>query len=141
METKRKLYPLLIRVARPLTIVHATVLNVFFARSFAELLKSTPVIVNTVNPGLCYSELARDATGIVGIVVWLMQKILARTTEQGGRQFVHAALGNAENPEALHGQYLNIQKVEEPSDYVIGEAGKARQDKLWVSSLNLLNSA
>lgn len=74
----------------------------------------------------------------MAIAVWMMQKVLARTTEQGARQFVYAALGKPVDPEALHGQYLNIQEVEEPSDYVIGDAGKARQDKLWVRSLACL---
>lgn len=60
----------------------------------------------------------------------MMKMVLARTTEQGARQLVYAALGDAENPEALHGQYLDIHKVEEPSDYVLGGAGKVRLDKL-----------
>ncbi|KAJ3535194.1 hypothetical protein NMY22_g6598 [Coprinellus aureogranulatus] len=80
-------------------------LSVFFTRALADLLKNTPVIVDTVTP--------------------------ARTTEQGARQLVYAALGSSDNPGALHGQFLNLHKVEEPSNYVLGEAGKARQDKLW----------
>lgn len=46
-----------------------------------------PVIINTVNPGLCHSELARD----LGWGLWLFKLLLARTTEVGSRTLVHAA--------------------------------------------------
>lgn len=115
-----------------------TVLNVFFTHSLQELLKDTPVIVNTVNPGYCYSELRREWTGIRGAIDWLMEKALARSTEAGARQFVYAAVGSADDPDKLRGAYLNIHRIDEPSDHVIGEAGKRRRDILWVRTLVLL---
>jgi hypothetical protein len=109
-----------------------SVLNIFFTRSLASLLKDTPVIVDAVNPGFCRSELAREMSGMGGVLIWLMHTLLARTTEQGGRQLVYAAVGSSEDPDRLHGGYINLHKVDEPSDYVLGDAGNKRQEKLWV---------
>lgn len=109
-----------------------TVLNVFFTRSLAGLLKDTPVIVDTVNPGFCVSEIRNNFTGMAALVNWVMDKALARSTENGARQLIYAAIGSPEDPERLHGQYLNLHRVEEPSDFVVEEAAKERQDKLWV---------
>ncbi|KAF5309362.1 hypothetical protein D9611_013999 [Ephemerocybe angulata] len=108
-----------------------TVLNVFFAQSLAELLKDTPVIVNSLNPGYCYSELRRDFSGVKALVDYLMEKALALTTEEGSRSLVYAAVGGAEDPEKLRGAYLNLNTPTEPADAVIGEEGRKRQDKLW----------
>lgn len=67
------------------------------------------------------------------IMDWLMEKILARSTEKGGRQLVWAAIGSPANRDDLRGGYVNLHRVEEPSDFVLGEEGKKREEKLWVS--------
>ncbi|RXW19382.1 hypothetical protein EST38_g6481 [Candolleomyces aberdarensis] len=113
-------------------------LNIFFTRSLANLLQNTPVTVNCVNPGFCISNIRREFTGFMVVMDWLMEKILARTTEKGGRQLVWAALGSPENPEDLKGAYVNLHRVEEPSDYVIGVEGKKREDKLWADLIKEL---
>ncbi|KAH8711856.1 putative short-chain dehydrogenase [Phaeosphaeriaceae sp. PMI808] len=66
-------------------------LEVFAVRSIAELYGSSkyPVTINTVNPGLCHSELGRD----FGFGFWLIKLVLARSTEVGSRTLVHAASG------------------------------------------------
>ena len=91
------------------------------------------MIVNTVNPGFCVSEIRRNFTGVAAFANWVLDKSLSRSTEGGSRQLIYAAVGSAEDPERLHGQYLNLHRVDEPSDYVVEEKGKAREDKLWVS--------
>lgn len=70
---------------------------------------------------------------MAAFVNWVLDKSLSRPTEGGSRQLVYAAVGSPEDPERLHGQYLNLHRVDEPSDYVIEEKGKERQDILWVS--------
>lgn len=106
-------------------------LNMFFVRSLAELLKGSPVVVDTVDPGYCYSDLRRSFSGVRSVIDWLMEKLFAWTSEQGGRQLVYAAVGSAEDPDKLHGAYLDLTEVTEPSDHVLGEDGKRRGDKLW----------
>ncbi|RXW16955.1 hypothetical protein EST38_g8899 [Candolleomyces aberdarensis] len=119
--------------------LESKLLIVFFARSLAELLKDTPVIVNCVNPGLCKSELRRSFSGIRSIMVNLLEKALARTAEEGSRQFVWAAVGGPDDVDLLRGAYINIYEVEEPSDDVLGEEGKRRQDKLWADLIEELS--
>ncbi|RXW11394.1 hypothetical protein EST38_g14462 [Candolleomyces aberdarensis] len=114
-------------------------LNVFFTRSLASLLKDTPVIVSSVNPGFCYSDLARELTGIEVLLMRIIRKLLARKAEEGGRQLVYAAVGSSEDPTRLQGAYVNLHKVDEPSDYVLGEKGMRRQNKLWADLVGELS--
>ncbi|THX79989.1 NAD(P)-binding protein [Aureobasidium pullulans] len=100
-------------------------LDVFGTRALVERTSSSyPVTINTMNPGFCYSELSRESSGIG---FWLMYKLLARTTEVGGRTLVAAALGSPET----HGQYMSNSKVEEPSKFVRSEEGKKTQERVW----------
>ncbi|KAF6763188.1 hypothetical protein DFP72DRAFT_526448 [Ephemerocybe angulata] len=106
-------------------------LSVFFTLSLAELLKNSPIIVNTVNPGVCHSELNRSFTGVLGALSSIMLWVMGRTAEQGARSIVWAAVGAAENPDKLRGRYLNLDRLEEPSDHVCDVGGRKRQGKLW----------
>ncbi|RXW25015.1 hypothetical protein EST38_g789 [Candolleomyces aberdarensis] len=114
-------------------------LNLFFTRSLADLLADTPVIADCVNPGYCYSALRRKFQGIRQAADWVMEKALARTSEEGGRQLTYAAVGSPEDPDRLRGQYISLHCVEEPSDYVLGSEGKKRQDVLWNDLIAVLS--
>ena len=61
------------------------------------------VIVNYVNPGLCHSELGRDA----GWGLYFLKLAVARTTEYGSRTLVNAAEAGGES----HGQYMSNSRV------------------------------
>ncbi|KAJ7816973.1 hypothetical protein B0H14DRAFT_1391827 [Mycena olivaceomarginata] len=90
-------------------------LNVFFVRPLnARLPPSTPVIINTVNPSFCQSELLRDTQGITGAIMRLFNGILAFTAEEGSRQLVWAAAGG--EPETPRGEYISGCEVEEVAD-------------------------
>ena len=108
-------------------------LNVFFARGLSDRLHDKPVIVNTVNPGFCQSELARNITGLQAWIMWLRKLILARTTEQGSRQLIWACIGGKDNIDQLRGAYISSMQVRESSDFVVSEEGKRAQTKLWVN--------
>ncbi|KAH9478463.1 Short chain dehydrogenase sol3 [Psilocybe cubensis] len=54
-----------------------------------------------------------------------------RTSEQGSRQFVWAAIGGEERKDELRGAYISLAQVTEPSDYILSEEGKFAQDKIW----------
>ena len=86
--------------------MQSKLLNVFFTRSLAShhpLSSSSPVIINTVNPGLCHSSLTSspDNSFLVNALTSTMKYLLARTTEVGSRQLVWAAL---EGGEDVHGR-------------------------------------
>ncbi|GAB7353681.1 hypothetical protein MBLNU459_g4087t1 [Dothideomycetes sp. NU459] len=85
--------------------------------------QSYPVIINTLNPGLCHSELARD----LGFGMIVFKFLLARTTEVGARTLVYAATAGAET----HGQYLSNDTVTPPSKFVRSEEGAQAQKKVW----------
>ena len=84
------------------------------------------VILDSVNPGLCHSELGREFKGIGGAFFALAKFLLARTTEAGGRCLV-AAL----TVEEAHGEYVSDAKVWPVAPMVRGEYGGAMQEKVW----------
>lgn len=86
--------------------------------------------MNLINPGLCHSELARDA----GYGLAIMKFFLARSTEAGSRTLVHAALAGPET----HGQYQNNCKNEEPAPLVVGGEGKEVQERVWDELASIL---
>ncbi|KAF9443635.1 NAD(P)-binding protein [Macrolepiota fuliginosa MF-IS2] len=114
-------------------------LNVFFTRAFNSRIKDQPIIVNTVNPGFCRTELNRNMTGLV---TWLFELLLGRTAEQGGRQLIWAAVGTPNGDEgaldSLKGAYISLADIHQPSDFVLGEEGKKKEDKLWSDLISTL---
>lgn len=81
-------------------------LEVFYCRELADHITSSDkakIVVNFVNPGLCHSELGREA----GLGLKIAKFFLARTTEAGSRTLVSAASAGTES----HGQYLSSCRV------------------------------
>ncbi|GLB39563.1 putative protein CC1G_02706 Coprinopsis cinerea okayama7 130 [Lyophyllum shimeji] len=114
-------------------------MNVFFYQGLNERLpRSSQVLVNGVNPGFCYSELRRQITGLRAAPMWAMEKVLARTAEQGGRQLVYAAVGDLDDEDKFRGAYVSASKVSEASDFAIGAEGKVVQNSLWDEMMEIL---
>ena len=126
-----------IRVFTLISIL-SIVLNVFFARGLSERLHDKPLIVNTVNPGFCHSELARNVTGLQAWYMWLRKIILARSTEQGSRQLIWACIGGKDDIDQLRGAYISSMRIQEASDSVVSEEGNRAQTKLWVNNPSLI---
>ncbi|KAJ7921228.1 hypothetical protein B0H13DRAFT_2318584 [Mycena leptocephala] len=68
--------------------------QIFTYKAFQRLLRSRierappafdAVGSRHVSPGYCYSELRREFTGILAVVDWLMERVLAFSTEVGSR--------------------------------------------------------
>ena len=59
--------------------------------------------MNLINPGLCHSELARDA----GWFLTILKFFFARTTEHGSRSLVNGVEGALDT----HGQYLSDCRI------------------------------
>ena len=59
---------------------------------------------------------------------------MARTTEQGSRQLIWACIGGKDNVDQLRGAYISSMHVQEPSDFVVSEAGKRAQTIIWVNN-------
>lgn len=81
-------------------------LEVLYARELAANTNQSgkpEVIINLINPGLCHSELARDA----GWALAILKFLLARSTEYGSRTLVDVSEGGPQT----HGQYLSSCQV------------------------------
>jgi retinol dehydrogenase-12 len=108
-------------------------MNVFFVLELAKRLPAnSPVIVTAVNPGYCRSQLKRNLSFTHRIIYSVMEVLLARTTEEGSRQLVWAAVGGAGRESKLHGGFVSNANLREVSDYVLSGEGAVVQTRLWV---------
>jgi NAD(P)-dependent dehydrogenase (short-subunit alcohol dehydrogenase family) len=109
-------------------------LEVLVVRQIAPELEGSGVILNMLNPGLCHSELARDA----GLFLAFFKFLLARTTEVGSRTLVAAALAGSES----HSKYMNDAQINDDdlSDFVKSADGKEASKKVWKELSVILES-
>ncbi|KAL2680463.1 hypothetical protein Neosp_008064 [[Neocosmospora] mangrovei] len=72
-------------------------------------LSETGVIINILNPGLCKTELNRNARGFMKYQILMLRLFLGRTPEQGSRTLLHAAVAGTES----HGKYVSDCEIKE----------------------------
>lgn len=99
-------------------------LEVLVVRQIAPRIRGG-VILNMLNPGLCHSELSRDA----GLGLAVMKFFLARTTEVGSRTLVAAGLAGGES----HGRYMSDAVVADQgmSAFVRSDEGDRVGRRVW----------
>ena len=90
------------------------------------------MIVTSANPGYCKSELRRNFPFALRIIDTIREALLARTTEEGSRQLVWAAVGGAGREFELRGGYVSMANLQEVSDYTLSDEGAVVQTRLWV---------
>ncbi|KAJ7460031.1 hypothetical protein B0H11DRAFT_2316157 [Mycena galericulata] len=116
-------------------------LNIMFVRALNDRISaSTPLVVNAVTPGYCYSNVRTSLTGVTAIAGRLMEIALALPTEVGSRELVWAALGEPQNPDKLRGEYIALQRVEEVSDFLLSPDGKRAQNRIWDELIAMLSN-
>ena len=109
------------------------VLNVLYVRELTKKLPAnSPIIVTSVNPGYCKTQLARNLPFFMRLRMMIMAALLGRTAEQGSRQLVWAAVGGAGREFELRGAYVNKADIQEVSDYVLSDDGAVAQRRIWV---------
>ncbi|KAI9451774.1 hypothetical protein F5148DRAFT_1238224 [Russula earlei] len=123
------------------TRYHITkLLNVLFVRELAKRLsQNSPVIVNAVNPGYCKSQLRRNMPLPVRVFDKIMEVLIARTTEEGSRQLLWAAVGGAGRESELRGGYVNKANLQDVSDYALSDEGVLVQRRIWDESVEVLS--
>jgi retinol dehydrogenase 12 len=116
-----------------LLIFSSPVFNVFFARQLSTLIASSKLVVTVPCPGLCKSELRREATKTSTFFRLLEKSFewIMFTSEQGSRNFVFCAL--TDRKEDVHGQFVQLSQPREVADFVLTETGQETQKKVWVS--------
>ncbi|KAF9265281.1 NAD(P)-binding protein [Marasmius fiardii PR-910] len=102
-------------------------------RALQSHLPSSPPIITccSVNPGLCYSEIRREATGAIAETCRKMEEELARTTEEGSRPILYATIGMRDKEQELRGAYISLNEVKECSDFILSADGQRLEKKLW----------
>jgi NAD(P)-dependent dehydrogenase (short-subunit alcohol dehydrogenase family) len=80
-------------------------LEVLWVRELASRTKSCEVLINTVNPGLCWSQLHREDSTTA---LWLFRILFARPAVQGANALVHAVVVQDED---THGGFLSEQSL------------------------------
>ncbi|KAL0056754.1 hypothetical protein AAF712_016636 [Marasmius tenuissimus] len=110
-------------------------LDVMFVRALQQRLPN--VTACSVNPGFCYSELARYAEGERAEHLRNLQRKLAFTTEEGSRQLLFAAIGHRDREAEVRGSYISFSQVSECSDLILSDDGQELENKLWTEILDL----
>ena len=84
-------------------------LELYAVRQYAALNppSATGVIINYVNPGLCVTELVRNADEKTKKEIGDMRAALGRTAEVGSRTLLHGMVAGEET----HGSYLSECEV------------------------------
>lgn len=86
------------------------------------------VILNTLTPGFCYSDLMRHAIFPLNVLGWIGKKLIGRTTEMGSRTLVEAAKAG----EQTHGTYMTDCDIKgEVSPWVRSKQGIKTQSRVY----------
>ncbi|VDC06484.1 unnamed protein product [Peniophora sp. CBMAI 1063] len=109
-------------------------------RELAKHLERTPIVAVVVNPGYCVSALRRNLPAGAQFGARVMEIIIGRSTEEGSRMLVWAGVGNEGREDELRGAYVNLCRIEEPSDFVISKVGQDVQRRLWAESVGVLSA-
>ncbi|RMJ15277.1 hypothetical protein CDV36_005089 [Fusarium kuroshium] len=115
-------------------------LQIYATRHLASLfpLSETGVVINVLNPGLCKTELNRNARGFMKYQILLLRLFIGRTPEQGSRTLLHAAVAGTES----HGKYVSDCEIKEylVLGWVSDDSGLHMQRRVWMDLLKNLNA-
>ncbi|KAF8135051.1 hypothetical protein EV363DRAFT_1257008 [Boletus edulis] len=112
-------------------------LGIMFIRELASRLpESIPFVACTVNPGFCHSDMTRSVMPKGWFASMCKRLVLVRSTEEGSRTLVHAAVAS---DRSMHGRYLSGCEIVEERDYLFTPEGRACSAKVWDETIALLS--
>lgn len=104
--------------------------------------RNDEVIVNSLHPGLCNTELFRSFALPLRIPHQFILRCVARSPEMGSRTLLAAALTSdeAEHNEktATHGRFMEDCVLGRYPGFMPGDDGEALQAKVWEELLGIL---
>ncbi|TAQ86759.1 hypothetical protein B7494_g4923 [Chlorociboria aeruginascens] len=134
-------------------------MEIFVVRELAPAMTASnkpKVILNTLTPGLCHSQLMRNSKLVLGIVAKIGKALFARTTDllyqkpprrrtltpRSSRTEVgsRTLLAAAEAGEVTHGEYMADCKIRDTSTFVRSEKGKILQKRVYDELLDVLDT-
>jgi len=98
------------------------------------------ILIETVDPGFCHSELGRSFKGLAGLAFRLYKFFMARATAEGSKTLVYTAV--ADKVEQA-GSAKHWASCEEAAKAVIldTEEGQAWSKQLWFETIKILQDA
>lgn len=111
-------------------------LEILVARCLGASLtaSNSPVLLNCLTPGLCYSDLMRNAPLPLAIAGSIGKLLLGRSSEVGSRTLLAAATAGKES----HGKYMADCVVAEPSAWVRSEEGVEAGQRVYDELMSML---
>lgn len=104
------------------------VINLLWVRELASRVSNKEIIVNAPTPGFCKTELMRNTSGVMGLLVKLTMLMVGREAPDGARCIVEAATVKEEDS---HGKFLSEMKIKAETTMVSGEGGAKLQKDMW----------
>ncbi|PQE16378.1 short-chain dehydrogenase reductase protein [Rutstroemia sp. NJR-2017a BVV2] len=104
------------------------VINLLWVRELASRVSNEGIIVNAPTPGFCKTELMRDTSGVMGLIVKLTMLMVGREASDGARCIVEAATVKEEDS---HGRFLSEMKIKAETAMVTDEEGEKLQKDMW----------
>jgi NAD(P)-dependent dehydrogenase (short-subunit alcohol dehydrogenase family) len=97
------------------------------------------VIINTTCPGLCKSDLGREATKSIFMkfFAWLLYALVAREAEVGANTYITAL----DQDEKTHGEMWKDDKIEKTGPMVSTERGQQMGEKIWPEVVQVMLKA
>ncbi|RKK09910.1 hypothetical protein BFJ68_g8828 [Fusarium oxysporum] len=107
-------------------------LEVLAVRHIASLIpvSSTGVVLNLVCPGLCKTDIGRNATDDVKAVAGTMMDQIGRTSEDGSRTLLFAAIAGKDS----HGRFTADCEIKDDAvipDWIKGGEAEEGRKRLW----------
>ncbi|XP_064078629.1 retinol dehydrogenase 11-like isoform X2 [Macrobrachium nipponense] len=110
--------------------------NVLFSCRLAQLARQDGVIVNSMNPGLVYTEIFDKSGGVfVGQFFRLLVPFLGKTEVQGAQTIIYLAA--AEETGKIAGKFFEDCKISSTADALLRDEDLAKQ--VWEASESLVS--
>jgi retinol dehydrogenase 12 len=92
------------------------------------------VLVNSVHPGLCNTQIFRDVPFPFSLIISLILILIGRSSEAGSRTLIAGAFAG----EDCHGAYMSECQRSRYPKIMHGEEGEEMAKKTWLQLLALL---
>lgn len=96
-----------------------------------KLPKNYPVVIDTVNPGLCRSELSRESPSLAKVVYTVFH---ARTAEEGAQNSIFAASAGKQ----FHGKYISECAEGPMSKFFTSDEWRKPGERVWNELVEVL---
>ena len=88
---------------------------------------TNPIVINSLDPCFCKTELAGGLTGGFKAVFKLFEFIFARPAEEGSRLVVIAASAGRQT----HGEYMRAGALQKYAPFITSEDGVKKSNHVW----------